>query len=82
MSAREPGWWCDDCNAITTSGSLLRAAHPFDKDDVVTGCPECFGMDLRLVCDEPGCTRLVTCGTPTPTGYRSTCSQHKPEVAR
>ena len=27
-------------------------------------------------CDEPGCMSRVEMGTPTPTGYRSTCSTH------
>ena len=29
-------------------------------------------------CDEPGCTRIATCGTPTPEGYRTSCSEHAP----
>lgn len=28
------------------------------------------------VCDEPGCLEFVSCGWPTPAGYRSTCSKH------
>lgn len=30
------------------------------------------------LCDEPGCYDEITCGTPTPDGYRSTCSKHAP----
>lgn len=30
------------------------------------------------LCDEPGCYKYVTCGTPTDTGYRNTCAEHKP----
>lgn len=30
------------------------------------------------LCDEPGCFNRVSCGTPTPTGYRSTCHTHYP----
>lgn len=29
-------------------------------------------------CDDPGCTARVTCGTPTDSGYRRTCSEHAP----
>lgn len=31
-------------------------------------------------CDEPGCKRATTMGTPTPNGYRSTCSEHNPRL--
>lgn len=27
------------------------------------------------MCDEPGCTREVTCGWASPTGYRWTCHE-------
>lgn len=27
-------------------------------------------------CDEPGCTQRVTCGWPSPSGYRRTCGHH------
>ena len=30
-------------------------------------------------CDEPGCKEQVSCGTPTPTGYRNTCGKHRPK---
>jgi hypothetical protein len=31
-------------------------------------------------CDEPGCTRRVTCGWPSGAGYRQTCSEHGREA--
>jgi hypothetical protein len=31
------------------------------------------------LCDEPGCYDPVSCGTPTPDGYRNTCYEHKPD---
>lgn len=34
--------------------------------------------DLSVACDEPDCREQVTCGTPTPDGYRSTCFDHRP----
>lgn len=34
--------------------------------------------DSGSVCDEPGCIEPAGCGTPTPTGYRTTCLNHKP----
>ena len=34
--------------------------------------------DEAAICDEPGCLNDVVMGTPTPGGYRSTCSLHDP----
>lgn len=31
---------------------------------------------LARQCDEPGCTREVSCGFQTPSGYRRTCFEH------
>lgn len=39
-------------------------------------------VDPADLCDEPGCRRFPTCGTTTPGGYRSTCSQHRPQEDR
>ena len=33
---------------------------------------------IGAICDEPGCIKQVTCGTPTKDGYRNTCSEHSP----
>lgn len=81
MSTRlDPNRWaCEDCDTVTHRPDLLVAAHPFDADDEVYGCPACRGMDLTPVCDAAGCTRRVSCGTPTPEGYRSTCYGHRPK---
>jgi hypothetical protein len=73
---------CDgrNCNWHGTSDEVLRAPHPFDPGEEVWGCPKCKSIDsLYLACDEPGCWKPVSCGTPTPTGYRSTCGQHRPK---
>lgn len=35
--------------------------------------------DMGSICDEPGCLKSVSCGTPTETGYRSTCGEHAPK---
>lgn len=57
---------------------LLVATHPFDDSATVVGCPRCKEAEkVRLVCDEPGCFELQTCGWPTGNGgYRMTCSKH------
>ena len=35
----------------------------------------------HLRCDEPGCRKQSSAGTPTMTGYRRTCHEHYPEAA-
>ena len=82
MSAAPPRWRCDACGHISIDGELLEAPHPFQPGGIVLGCPGCrgIGTDLERVCDVPGCSRVVACGTPTPTGYRSTCSEHAPHA--
>ena len=56
----------------------LSAPNPFEEGDVLYACPKCKGLDLRYACDEPGCWEAVSCGTPTPQGYRRTCDRHAP----
>lgn len=67
------------CTWRGAEDQVLRAPNPFDKDAECWGCPECKSLDSMVrVCDEPDCWAIVTCGTPTPTGYRSTCGKHAP----
>ena len=70
-------WRCSDCNWIGNDGELLSAPNPFYPDDTILGCPNCkqIGEFIEL-CDEPGCDRPATCGSPTPSGYRRTCFDH------
>lgn len=71
-------WRCHDCGAITPDAELLHAPSPFDPDDELTACPRCRGVaQFDLLCDEPGCDKVGSCGWPTPHGgYRRTCYQH------
>jgi hypothetical protein len=74
---------CDNrrCDWHGTSDQVLRAPNPFEDGEIL-GCPKC--KDIRTLfagCDEPGCTSIWTCGTPSPTGYRQTCGRHVPIVA-
>jgi hypothetical protein len=76
-------WRCTECGAITKDSDLLRAPSPFNSTEILCGCPHCFmSTDFDILCDEPGCTNIVSCGWPTGNknddwgGYRSTCSQH------
>jgi len=38
-----------------------------------------FNKNLKSACIEPGCEKQANCGTPTPDGYKLTCSEHLPE---
>lgn len=72
---------CRECGWRGTFAKLLRAAHPFQQGETTYGCPECREADLfSVACDEPGCWEPAIRGTPTPTGYRNTCSGHAPET--
>lgn len=35
--------------------------------------------DMDAICDEPGCLKSASCGTPAASGYRFTCVEHKPD---
>ena len=68
------------CGWTGTEDEKLIAPNPFDpENDILIGCPVCLDVNcLGVCCDEPGCWELVSTGTPTPEGYRSTCYKHRP----
>jgi hypothetical protein len=71
---------CDECKWHGRDADVLSAPNPFDVEDILRACPECLTVnELLRVCDEPGCCRPVSCGTPTADGYRSTCGEHRPK---
>lgn len=72
---------CLDCGWIGDNDDVLTAPNPFDaySDESIEACPKCKTVEnMAPVCDEPGCKREANCGTPTPAGYRHTCSKHAP----
>jgi hypothetical protein len=70
---------CKDCRAHATEDEILKAPNPFEPIVDLWGCPNCKSVDcFEVACDEDGCWESVTCGTPTPDGYRNTCSKHRP----
>ena len=70
-------WGCKCCDWIGKNDDLLRAPNPFRPEDEIVGCPKCQAVeDFFNVCDEPGCREESSCGFPTPSGYRRTCSKH------
>lgn len=69
------------CSECDWRGTDAEADHVQDPKgpDVWQVCPKCRTPEhLEMVCDEPDCWLPVSCGTPTPTGYRSTCHHHYP----
>ncbi len=71
---------CQECGWCGPSRDLLTAPNPFALDETIYGCPSCKEVDCFLAaCDEEGCWKPRTCGTPTAKGYRSTCSKHRPD---
>lgn len=70
---------CSECD--WHGFDALRAPNPFDVAEDILGCPKCKSAEtLRVACDELECWREVTCGTPTPRGYRQTCGEHRPQT--
>lgn len=57
-----------------TTGGLSALEVAFDA----LGWDDPHPMGKDEMCDEPGCKEPITCGTPTPSGYRRTCSEHCP----
>lgn len=75
-------WRCKECGWLGTDSDFLQAPHPFQGNGTsggpqIYGCPNCKEADqFVMTCDEIDCTRDVSCGWPSPHGYRNTCSDH------
>lgn len=68
---------CDVCDYRGTDNGLLEAFNPFDRSDIIRGCPQCKSIDcFTELCDEEDCEQPVTCGWKSPSGYRRTCYRH------
>lgn len=68
---------CAECGEIFPVRKLLRALNPFNLRDTLLGCPSCKSVDaFALVCDEPGCNQISTCGWMDSGKYRRTCGDH------
>lgn len=71
-------WRCGSCKEIFPDTEVLIAKHPFAAGSI-SGCPRCsaaLDSEAVLVCDVPGCDEDVSCGWPSKSGYRRTCSEH------
>lgn len=76
-------WGCKNCGWIGKNKDLLCAPNPFltgekfPTPEEILGCPKCKSVENFVnVCDEPGCRDESSCGFPTTSGYRRTCSKH------
>lgn len=72
---------CTECKSLHEEQNIdmLKIEHPVTGEHVrdLPQCRNCGDVDcFEPICDEPGCTAAVTCGWPTKSGYRNTCSQH------
>lgn len=68
------------CGWHGSSDDVLIAPSPFYPTDILWACPWCKVVnETYTACDEPDCWEPATCGTPTQSGYRSTCGKHIPE---
>src|SRR5258708_14806255 len=72
---------CTGCGWTGTEALTDKVKDPRGHD-VWDVCPACrLPENFVSLCDEPGCQREITCGTPTPDGYRQTCHVHHPKAA-
>jgi len=70
-----------ECGWQGMAGEMISGDNPFDPSQIIYACPKCKTLESTTfrACDEPDCWWKVTCGTPTPVGYRSTCGKHMPK---
>ena len=75
---------CDNrrCGWVGNAEEALTAPDPFNPGETLLACPKCRDQSLLLACDEPGCNRRASCGTPIVTGYRTTCGEHQPKESK
>ncbi len=67
------------CGWRGTEDLLLSAPNPFNRGEIISACPKCKTIDTNIyACAEPDCWADGVCGTPTLSGYKSTCGEHRP----
>ena len=73
---------CGHCGWRGDSVARLSVPDPLLPGLKLHGCPDCKVLQSTLsgACDEPGCWKPHTCGTPTWVGWRWTCGEHRPET--
>jgi hypothetical protein len=66
------------CEWAGDEADEIHATCPYKIRYGSVVCPNCGCVTLAAACDEPGCDKPATCGTPAPGGYRRTCLAHRP----
>jgi len=68
------------CEWVGDKAEMLTAPDPFNEGEILRVCPMCKTLESSVLtaCVEPGCNRIATSGTPTPSGYKTTCGDHIP----
>lgn len=67
------GYWSEQKGGSLCTGGLSSLEFAFN----VLGWEDPHPMN-EMACDEKGCSKQRSCGTPTPGGYRCTCGDHRP----
>jgi len=53
---------CKECKWIGTKNQMLKGKHPFEDNEIITGCPNCKEINsLRTKCMVEGCKEISTC---------------------
>lgn len=61
---------CKECGWKGGSEKLLHAFNPFDKNEMILGCPSCKSIDSEeRVCENKDCWSIASMGNPTKNGY-------------
>lgn len=72
---------CNSCWAICSYDEMLVVSNPYDASKDIEICPTCKDSEcFDMMCDEPGCLNIRSCGTPTESGYRMVCYKHLREI--
>jgi hypothetical protein len=73
-------WQCTECKWIGVDDQLLVAPNPFNPDDRLVGCPNCFEVgQWKGLCEWDGCEIQSSSGTPMADGrYVWRCHNHRP----
>jgi hypothetical protein len=73
---------CEKCGWHGSYKEVLQAPNPLDKEEILFCCPKCKQQEVVWACDAPYCFAPVSCGTPTPEGYKNLCLRHYDEYKK
>ena len=75
-------WRCNECNVDLRESQIIAFPDPEDSQNFWSICPNCRCAEgFTRLCDEPGCAREASCGTPVKDErrYVNTCHEHRPQ---